>query len=573
MSVASRYLPDVMQFSMQTWLKWALLLVVSLLVLGPLTVLLLTSFSPPGSLDFQLSEITLQNYHDMVSRPGTLKLLWNTVYYAGSSVVLGMSIAMVIAWLTERTNLSGRTLVRILMFSWMAVPPLVFGYGWILLINPGNGAINVLLSAIFGKTFPPLTPYSPLSLIIISGLSLVPTAYVMISGLLRNMDPSLEDAGYVIGASRSTTIRTITLPLMRPGLLCVLIYLVMGMVQTFDLPLILGATAQFPVLSTRIFILASPETGVPNYGLAGAFGMFLLLLAMVLMWGYFRAIRVAERFRIVSGKGFRPKRSQLGPWKAAASFLVYGYMVVMVLPLLILLWTSLLPFYKVPSFSGFGELSVEAYGRVLAEPTVLRAIANTGLLVLVSSTVVMSLSCLISWFAVRSTGATSRLLDLLSFLPTAVPPIVLAVAMLLVFMQSPIYGTIWVLIIGHIIIFLPFGTRTMNAAFMQIHKELENAAEVCGATWPTVMRRVLVPLVWPHVLNAWLWVVAHSVRDLTFPLILLTSQNIVMSSALYLRWDFPDQPGAAAIAMLLVAGLMTLVIPIQIYTTRRIDRE
>jgi iron(III) transport system permease protein len=113
----------------------------------------------------------------------------------------------------------------------------------------------------------------------------------------------------------------------------------------------------------------------------------------------------------------------------------------------------------------------------------------------------------------------------------------------------------------------------MNAAFMQIHKELENAAEVCGATWPTVMRRVLVPLVWPHVLNAWLWVVAHSVRDLTFPLILLTSQNIVMSSALYLRWDFPDQPGAAAIAMLLVAGLMTLVIPIQIYTTRRIDRE
>ncbi|NUB46475.1 iron ABC transporter permease [Fertoebacter nigrum] len=557
----------------QTYVKWILLALVSAMVMGPLFVLVLTSFRPPGALPFQDAGYTLANYVDILTRRGSLRIFWNTLYYASSSVVLGITIAMIIAWLTERTNMGGRTLFRILMFSWMAVPPLVFGYGWILLINPGNGAINVLLMNVFRLSGAPLSPYSPLALIIISGLSLVPTAYVMISGLLRNMDPSLEDAGYVIGAARSTTVRKITLPLMRPGLLSVSIFLIMAMVQTFDLPQILGATAQFPVLSTRIYLLATPEVGVPNYGLAGALGVFLLMLALALMWFYFRAIQLAERFRTVTGKGFRPRRSDLGRWRPAAYLFVGTYFTVMILPLLILLWTSLLPYYRVPSFAAFADLSLASYAKVLTEPTVLRAMENTLFLVFISSTAVMALSCLISWFAVRSGGRSSRLLDLLSFLPTAVPPIVMAVAMLLLFMRSPIYGTIWVIIIGHIVIYLPFGTRTMNSAFMQIHHELEHAAAVCGATWMTGLRRVLVPLVWPHVLNAWLWVLAHSVRDLTFPLILLSSQNLVLASALYLRWDMPDQTGASAIAMILVVGLSALVVPIQIYTTRRIDRD
>lgn len=573
MALAEQTRMRPISISMQSCVKWALLILISAMILGPLLVLVLTSFGPQGSLPFQGAGYTLESYRDILTRQGTLRLVWNTFYYAASSVAIGITIAMLIAWLTERTNMAGRTLVRILMFSWMAVPPLVFGYGWILLTNPGNGALNVLLMKIFGMSSAPLSPYSPLSLIIISGFSLVPTAYVMISGLLRNMDPSLEDAGYVIGASRRTTLSRITLPLMRPGLLSVSIFLIMAMVQTFDLPQILGATAQFPVLSTRIYLLATPEVGVPNYGLAGALGVFLLLLALALMWFYFRAIQLAERFRVVSGKGFRPRRSDLGSWKPAAHLFVGSYFAVMILPLLILLWTSLLPYYKVPSFAALADLSLASYAKVLTETTVRRAAQNTFLLVFISSTAVMILSCLVSWFAIRSSGKGSRYLDLLSFLPTAVPPIVMAVAMLLLFIQSPIYGTIWVIVIGHIVIFLPFGTRTMNAAFMQIHQELEQAATVCGASWLTSIRQVLIPLVWPHVLNAWLWVVAHSVRDLTFPLILLSSQNLVLASALYLRWDMPDQPGASAIAVLLVLGLSILVVPIQIYTTRRIDRE
>jgi iron(III) transport system permease protein len=141
-----------------------------------------------------------------------------------------------------------------------------------------------------------------------------------------------------------------------------------------------------------------------------------------------------------------------------------------------------------------------------------------------------------------------------------------------VFLRTPLNGTLWVIVIGHLTVFLAFGTRTMNSAFIQIHKDLENAALISGATWLTSLRKVLLPIVWPHLVNAWLWVVAQSARDLTFPLLLLTATNTVASTAIFLRWDYPDLPGASAFAMILVAGMMTLVIPTQIYLSRKAAR-
>ena len=241
--------------------RHALLAVVGVLVAGPLAVLLLTSITPRGSLPFQSFTLTLDNFAQVFAGGGTWGLLWNTLVYAGCSVAMALALAVGLAWLTERTDLPGRTLIRILLFSWMAVPPLVFGYGWILLINPGNGAVNVFLRWLFGFGQGPLTPYSIWALIGISGASLMPTAYIMIAGLLRNMDPVLEDAGLVLGASRMRVARRITAPLLTPGLLSVFIFLGMAMVQAFDLPLIVGMTARVPVLSTRIFLASSPDSG------------------------------------------------------------------------------------------------------------------------------------------------------------------------------------------------------------------------------------------------------------------------------------------------------------------------
>lgn len=556
--------------AVQSTVQAGLLALLLVLIGGPLCVLLLSSVTPAGTMPLTWAPLTLANFSDALGQPGTLKVVANTLAYAASSVLIGVTLALVLAFLTERTDLPGRGVVRVLMFSWMAVPPLVFGFGWILLLNPGGGVLNTVLRAAFGLEGAPLSPYSLTAMSLITGLNLVPTCHVMLSGLLRNMDPTLEDAALVSGARASTVLSRITAPLLTPGILSVGMFLVMAMVQAFDFPLIIGLTARVPVLSTRIFSAASPDGGVPNHGLASAFGVMLLLLAMVLLWLYFRTVRVSERFRVVTGKGFRPKRVGLrGAWRVAAVGGVGVYFVVMLMPLGILLWASLFPYFRAPSWQELPQASLAAYQAVLAQPATLRTFGNTVLLFLGSATAVMAVSCLVAWFAVRGPSRAGRLLDALSFVPMAVPPIVMAVALLLIGLRSPLNGSLWLLIIGHLMMFLAFGARTMSAAFIQIHKDLENAALTSGATWAASLRHVLLPIVWPQLLNAWLWVVAQSARDLTFPLILLTGANAVASTAIYLRWDYPDLPGAAAMAMMMVLTMMLIVVPAQWALGRR----
>ena len=546
-------------------------LIVSVLILGPILVLLRASVGPPGTLPFDGWGVTLTHYATIFTQPDNLRLAGNTLFYALASVTIGVAIATAIAWATERTDMPGRVTVRVMMFSWMAVPPLVMGFGWILLINPGNGALNALASALFGFKGPVFTLYSLWSLIAITALAVVPTAFVMVSGLMRNMDPELEQAARVHGATGAVLARRITLPLVAPGVLSVGIFMFMAVVQAFDLPLIIGLTARIPVLSTRVYLLSSPDAGIPNYGLSSAFGVLLLAIAALLMWGYFRATRVGERFRVVTSRGFRPRRIALGRWRWPVFAGAGVYFVLMLLPLAMLAWASLFTLYRLPSFDALGAASLASYARVVDEARVQRAIGNTIVLVLASATVVMALSSLIAWFSVRGRTLLARWVDIIAFAPTAVPPIVMVMAILLLYLNSPLYGTVWILILGHVTIYIAFGTRTMGAALIQIHKELADAAAISGASWFTGLRRVTLPLVWPHILNGWLWVVAHSARDLTIPLVLMTTGNVVIATALWQMWDYPDLSGAAAVSMLLVAGLLVLVVPLQIHAARRHD--
>jgi iron(III) transport system permease protein len=549
-----------------------LLAVVSVLVLGPVLLLIRTSLAPSEAMPLETLEFTLRNYVQLLQSPRTLSLVWNTAVYALSSMTIGVAIATAIAWCTERTDMPGRILVRILMFAWMMVPALVVGFGWILLLNPGNGALNVMFRELFGFLQPILTIYSFWSLIIVTSFAVVPTAFVMISGLLRNMDPNLELAARVHGGGSWATLTRVTLPLLTPGLFSIGIYMFMAVVQAFDLPLIIGLSADVPVLSTRVYLLSSPDNGLPNYGLASAFGVLLLVVAGGLMWAYMRATRLGERFRVVTGKAFRPKRIRLGRWRFAALGFTFGYCAVMMLPLLILIWVSLQPSYTTPSLSALGGLSFDIYRRLLTNPMISRAVLNTIILVVSSATIVMLISCLIGWFTVRSNSRAGKILDALSFLPMAIPPIVLVLAILLLYLNTPLYGTVWILVLGHVTIYIAFGVRTMSSALIQIHKELGDAALISGASWLTSLRKVTFPLVWPQILNGWLWVFAHSARDLTVPLMLMSTGNLVAASTLWNLWQFPDLPGAAALAILLMAALLVVVVPSQLYVSRRLER-
>ena len=537
-------------------------------MVGPLVVLVWTSLTPPGTMPFASLALTLQNYATILADPVTYRLLWNTLVYAGGTVAVGLVLALALAWLSERTDLPGGGLVRTAMFVFIALPPLALTFGWILLLNSNNGALNVLLTRTLGFSSSPFDIYSMEMMIAISGIMLAPTMYTMLAGILRNMDPQLESAASAAGSHPLTIMRKVTLPLLTPGLLSVAIYSWMLMVQVFDTPLVIGLTAQVPVLSTRIYSLASAEGSVPRYGLSAAFGVVLLLLALVLMWGYFRTLRVSERFRVVTGKGFRPRRVRLGRWRWLALAFVVGYFALMLLPLLILIWTSLLPFYAIPSAEALGRATLANYTSVTNLASVQRAIGNTILLGLLTGNATMFLASLIAWFSVRSRSPIARWVDTMAFTPMAVPGIVMGIAVMMLYIQTPLYGTIWIIALAQVTLFIAFGTRTMNGALIQVHKDLENAAAASGARWLTGLRTILLPLLLPHFLTGWLWVVAHSFRDLTIPLLLRTTDNVVVSTSLLQLWNTPNFPGASALAVLMILGLMLLVIPVQVYAAR-----
>jgi iron(III) transport system permease protein len=541
------------------------------LVVAPLIILLRSSFLPAGELPFDTLSLTFTNFAVAYADAATLRLFLNTAYYAGGSVLLGLILAGLLTWLVERTDMPFRTTIKATLFASMTIPPLAYAFGWVLLLNPNNGALNVWLKNLFRLDQHPVDVYTLWMMIFISATELVPTMFVMLSGLFRNMDPQLEKAGAVSGANYLKTARYILLPLLTPGLLSVAMYMLMIMVQAFEIPLVMGLTAGVPVLSVYIYLLSSPEGGTPKYGLAAAFGIGLLVLAIILMVVYYAATRTAERFRVVTGKGFRPKRIELGRGRYPAMIFTWIYFGVMVAPLLALLWTSLLPFYQLPSAMALNKISLNNYRTITSSIKVQQAILNTFILVFSTATLAMLLSGIMSWFAVRGKGKLARFLDMIAFAPMAIPRIVMAISILLLYIRTPLYGTIWIIVLAQVTAYLAFGTRTINGALIQIHPELENAATAAGASWLTTMRKILLPLLWPHFLNAWLWIIAHSMRDLTLALTLMSPDNVVLSSTLWVLWSFGDVPKASALLMLMVVGLLLIVLPIQLYAARKTE--
>ena len=551
-------------------LGWGLLGVLILLVLAPLAVLIKASLTPAGQLPLETWRLSLENFARLLDTD-TLLVMRNTLVYAAGTVGFATVIGTTLAWLTERTDMPGRVPLRIMLFSWMAIPPLVIGYGWILLINPGSGALNVFVRWLTNGVVS-FNLYSMWTLIIVTAFALVPTTFVMMAGLLRNMDPQLENAALVSGASRPSVIRKITVPLLTPGLISVMIYTFMSVIQTFDLPAIIGITARIPVLSTRVYLLSSPDMGIPNYGVSAALGILLLILAAGLIHLYFRFVGIGDRFRVVGGRSFRPTRIQLGRFRYPVALLVLCYLLITILPVLIIAWTSVLPVYQVPSLDALSKVSFATFERVLGQPFVLRALANTALLVMLSATLVMVLASFIAWLSVRQSGPIARTIDVVAFIPTAIPPIVIVMAIVLLYLRTPLYGTIWVIVLAHVSVYVAFGARTMTSALAQLHKELGDAALVSGATGFTTLRRIILPLVRPQLLNGWIWVAAHSARDLTAPLLLMTSSSMVASTVIWTMWDLPDLPGASAVSVLLVLGLLVFVVPLQILISREGDR-
>ncbi|TAJ79569.1 iron ABC transporter permease, partial [bacterium] len=530
-----------------------LFLLVLFLVLAPLLFLILGSFSTARlPADFSLSTMGVANYLKVYSDPGTYELFANTVVYVAGSVALGTGLAVSLAWLVERTNMPGKIWVYAGVPMTLAVPGMLQAMAWVLLLSPRIGFINKMLKDLFGPQTPIIDIYSLGGMIFLEGLRLVPTAFLMLVPLMRSMDPTLEEAAAVSGAKPSSSIRKITLRLLAPGLVAVMIYQAMTALEVFEIPGVLGLPAGIYVFSTKIYAIIRSATFMPVYGQANALAMVYLVIAVVTTYLYTRMISRVERYTIITGKGYRPRQMELGRWRLPALGIVFLFLFFsIVLPFLVFLYTSFLPYLQSPSWQALQGLTLKNY-RLLAEyGEVGSALTNTVIMVVVTASVTTLLSFLVSLVVVRSNFWGRKLLDQLAFVPHAIPGIVMGIAFFWVFLKLdflPIYGTIWAISIGFTVNFLSYGTRSMNASLLQIHKELEEAAYVSGAPPWRTMWRIFFPLMLPTLSGIWIWVVLHAVRIAGMPLILYEGpKNQVLAILIWNMWDEGYLGGVAAI--------------------------
>jgi iron(III) transport system permease protein len=532
------------------------------LVLLPLGILLFYSIWSVGPAETG-GAFTLSNYTHTFVDPTTYRLLFNTLVFAAGSMVIGLVLGISLAWLIERTNAPFRNFAFVIAIITAGMPPLIFAMAWVFLLNPRTGILNMPFTVWLGWDEGIFKPYNLFTLVIIEGFRVTPTIFLMIIGLFRSMDPSLEEASAMSGAGLFTTLRKVTLPVMLPGLLGVTIFIGTATIGLFEIPAILGMPGGVHVFSTRIYIALQQLPS--DYGLAASLGTVAGLLGLVGIFFYHRVTRIQARFATVTGKGYRPRRIELGRWRPmAGGAIVLYFFVMVVVPVAVVFYASLFPYFRMPSLTAFQAASLDSYRGLWHEEAFWIAFKNSMTIIAVVPITVMLLSSVISWFVVRGNMRGKGLIDSIAFLPFTAPSIVFGLAFLLIAFWVdgvlPIYGTIWLIAIAHISRFLPFGTRTTNGAMIQLHRELEEAGSVSGASWFTVFRLITLRLLIPSLLAGWLWIAVHSGRELSIALLLANSrENQILSALSWSRWENGRLDDAAALGIVLM-GIMAIFI-------------
>ncbi len=546
------------------WLRYmpsvGMVLLLGYLVLLPLALTMLSSFRPGG---FPLDPgFTLGNYLTAYGDPDFPPLLGNTLLFALGASAFALVLGIGLAWLVERSDLPGREMLRGLVLLPMATPPILLAIAWAMLLSPRNGVLNQFLMQSLGLSEMPLNIYTLPGMIFVQGLALVPTAYLFLSPAFANMDPSLEEAAMASGAGTWALIRRVMLPILWPPILSAAIFLLIVSLVVFDVPGTLGTPARVFVLSSQIYYLvAHSPAGVPLYGQVSALAMLFLGILLGLGFAYHRLTRHAERYRTITGKGFRPRIFPLGrgrPWALAA--LAAYFLLSVIAPLLILLWMSLMPYQTGVSWAALNLLTLDNHLDFLRNARVLTATRNSLVIAVVAATAVASLAMLVSWLTARLRVPGRQVIDVLAFIPIAIPGVMIGVALVYVYITLgavlPIYGTIWIIALAYLTQYLPFGSRAMSGVMMQLHPELEEAGSTSGAGKLRILRRITFPLVWPAVAAVWIWVLAHALRELSSALMLQGRDNAVIPTLLWDYWSGGEPNRTAAGGLWLTIALV-----------------
>jgi len=465
----------------------AALAVLGLLVVLPLATMLVASLRPPGTLPFDAAPFILSNFSSVFLAPDTLTMLRNTAIYASVPILLALPLAFGLAFLTERTDLPLRDAVYSAMFIPISIPVFASAMSWFLLLGPRAGTLNMWLRVVFGLDTRE-GPFNVLSLegmIFVHAIGIIPSMWLILISVLRVIDPALEEAASVSGASRIRSVLFVTVPLLAPGILAIIILFTVAGIESLETPLALGRPAGVDVMATRVYDLLHQPTGVGfAFGPPAALGLLGLTLGMVGIALYLYFTRRASKYVVVTGKGYRPRIIKLGRWKFAALGAIAAYLVLqVVLPFGMLVATSFQRFYQPLAPGSSIVWTTNNYLSMLDYRFFGQYFVNTVLVAVGAATVTMLLVSFLSWQVVRWPSRLTQAVNVLAFMPLAIPGVISGLAFFLLFIGTPLYGTLILLVLAFMSRFLAYGTRLMHSAQVQIHTELEEAAVTAGVPY------------------------------------------------------------------------------------------
>lgn len=507
--------------------------------------------------------LTLENYINLYTDELAWRAFVNTGRFTLVTLFVAAFFAIPIAWLVERTDFGHRRLVYSLMVVRVIMPGFLTAMGWIFLFHPRIGAVNQFAMSSLGFSEPVFSITTIAGMGIVQGLGITSVMFIMTSSSFRNIDVSLEEAARMSGATTLTTLRRVTLPLAWPSILGALLYTAAIAISVFDIPLIIGFAERIFVFSTYLYLRVNPVEDVPQYGISGAASSLMVVLGIAASVWYTRTIKRSRRYEVIRGKGYQPKAVRLGRLRPVATLFVSGYFLLSaVLPLLLLLFVATQPFVRPPTLENISQANLDTF-RNLPVNAVSNGIRSSALLVLVVPTMAMLVSALFAWTVLRSRARFRFFFDYIAFLPQAVPNVVFALGALIVALNwrvgaFDLYRTLALIMLVLILLHVSFGSRVINAALVQIHPELEEAAQTSGASPSQVSRRILFPILRPTFVFGWLWLAMLTFRELTIPTFLASPGNAPLPVLIWYQWTGGRTAGAAA----LTASMFFVMVPL-----------
>jgi iron(III) transport system permease protein len=540
----------------------SLLAILTFLVVYPLLTLLLGALTDTNPVveGFSLAHLSITNFLTVLSNPNVGEALFNTLVACGGGTLIAVAIGLAFSWIVVRTNTPFKRFIAAASILPLFAPPLVAGVAWTILGSPKTGLINTMFKWLHLDWH--VDFYSLTGLVFVFGIYYAPYVYMFTASALRNMDPSLEEAAEISGASAFATLFSVTFPLIMPAIISGMLLSFIVMLGIYGIPAVLGAPTNINVLTTYIFKLTNWSP--PLYNTAAAVAIILMVVTGALVFLQQRVVS-GRSYVTVAGKAYRPRNLDLGSWRWLTFGLAIVYLlVVVVLPMLALIVAAFRKFMFIrdaASLFDMRQYSLVHFHSIFDNPLTLNSIYNAVEVGVITALAGGTLAFAIGYTIHRTHVPGRRSIDLLSTLPVAIPGLVIGVAYLWAWIGIPggLYGTIWILALAFIARFMPDTVKSLSTSFLQIHRELEEAAWVCGTGTLRTIRTIVLPLASPGVIAAMTLLFVLAIRELGSSLFLYTSNTMVMSVLLLDYYEGGNLGKTAAFSLVQVVLLGVLI--------------